>query len=41
MSVLTEISNIGLIKYQKLKNLVANEYSNTALAKIKNGKKRE
>lgn len=41
MSVLTEISNIGLIKYQKLKNLAANEYSNTTLAKIKNEKKRE
>ena len=40
-SVLTEISDIGLIGYQKLKNLASNKYNNTALAKVKNDKKRE
>jgi len=41
MGAITEISNIGLISYQNLKNLASNKYNNTALAKIKNDKKRE
>ena len=40
-SVLTKISDAGLISYKILKNLASNKYNNTALAKVKNDKKRE